>query len=173
MLISCRKKFLFIANLKTASTSIEATLKPFSEIALTKSEEGKHMPFRVIEQRFGRMFSRPNHNFLIFGVMRDPVDLILSLYNSHTEAKFRDYPYLYTGSMDFNQFITEWTNKNADQIQLQLTRFLDNQGNIGANYIISYERLAEGLNHVASVINVPELRKLRRENVSDQQTPTE
>jgi hypothetical protein len=169
LLISIKQKFVFIANLKTASTSIETTLKPFSDIALTKSEEGKHMPFRVIEERFGRIFHDVGRQkFLIFGVMRNSVDFVLSLYNSHTDDRFKNNSCLYTGGLDFDQFLAEWTKNNPDQIQPQCIRFLDRQGKIGADYIISYQKLVDGLGYVASVIDVPDLLKLHSENVSRQ-----
>src|SRR5215472_15851737 len=168
MLISFSRKFVFIANLKTASTSIETVLRPLAEICLVESQLGKHMPFQAIEQRFGWSLDRfGRENFLIFGVIRDPVDYLLSLYNSHATQKFKDDTILYTGNMDFDQFLTEWTERNADQIRPEFQRFLTRDGEIGANYIISYANLAQGLSHVGSIINVPGLPKLGQKNVSE------
>ncbi len=45
MLLSLTKKFLFIANLKTASTSIERVLNGHCELRLTHSPFGKHQTF--------------------------------------------------------------------------------------------------------------------------------
>ncbi len=127
------------------------------------------MPFRVIEERFGRIFADVGRQkLLIFGVMRNSVDFIISLYNSHTNDKFKTDAHLYTGDMNFEQFIAKWIETNSDQVRPQFTRFLDRQGKIGADYIISYEKLVEGLNYVASVIDVPALVKLHIENVSGQ-----
>jgi hypothetical protein len=162
-----KRHFVFVANLKTASTSIETALKPFSDIALTKSEDGKHMPFSVIEERFSRMLDEVGREkFLIFGVMRNPVDFVLSLYNSHTDDRFKNDSSLYTGNLSFDEFLEHWTENNFDQVRPQFTRFLDKQGKIAANYIISYERLPDGLRYVASVTGVLSLKNLCNENVS-------
>jgi FkbH-like protein len=168
MLISFSRKFIFIANLKTASTAIEGVLRPVAEICLVESRLGKHMPLQAIEQRFGWLLDRfGRENFLIFGVIRDPVDYLVSLYNSHAANKFKDDLNLYTGDMDFDKFISEWTERNADQIRPQFERFLTTNGTIGANYIISYANLTEGLRWAGSIINVPGLPKLGQQNVSD------
>jgi hypothetical protein len=170
MLISLTRKFIFIANLKTASTAIEAVLRPFSEIALVESRFGKHMPYQLIEQRFGWVFEVVNRqDFLIFGVMRDPVGLVISLYNSHRDRKFKDSQRLYTGDMDFDEFLDKWAEKNKDQMRPQLTRFLAADGKIGANYIISYENLTDGLEYVAGVFGTAGLRQPPRSNVSEAQ----
>ena len=42
MLLSLAHKFLFVANVKTASSSIEATLAPLAEIAIGETRFGKH-----------------------------------------------------------------------------------------------------------------------------------
>jgi glycosyltransferase involved in cell wall biosynthesis len=169
MLISLSRKFIFIANLKTASTSIEAALRPMADIALAQSQFGKHIPFREIERRFSWVFNILDHEeFFIFGIIRDPADFVISIYNSHSHKKFADNPKLFTGGMDFAQFFQEWTKRNPDQLVPQYTRFLTQDGKIGANYIISYSRLEEGLEYVANNLGVPALRELRRLNVSEQ-----
>lgn len=41
MLLSLSRRFIFVANLKTASTSIEACLRPFSENCIARTDFGK------------------------------------------------------------------------------------------------------------------------------------
>lgn len=168
MLISLSRKFIFIANLKAASTAIEEVLRPISQIALVESRFGKHMPYQLIERRFSWIFDLvKRQDFLIFGVIRDPVDSVISLYNSHRDTKFKDDPNLYTGNMSFDEFLDRWPEKNKDQIRPQFTRFIGSNGKIGANYIISYPRLDEGLEYIAAILRVPGLRQLPRSNVSE------
>jgi hypothetical protein len=165
MLIGLERKFIFIANLKSASTAIEDVLRPVSEIAL--SSIGKHWPLRTIEERFGWVFDIiDRHDILIFGVMRDPSEYIVSLYNSHAHIGFRRYPSLYTGDMCFDKFMTEWIPNNTDLLAPQFHRFLTREGRIGANYIISYGQLNRGLDYVANIISYPQLRRLDYTNVS-------
>lgn len=167
MLLSLTKKFLFIANLKTASTSIERVLSPHAEIRLTQSRFGKHQSFSEFAERFKWILNCVNVNELfIFGVMRDPTDYVLSLYNSHRVEQFRDTPKLYTGNMDFSQFIEQWVPKNADQLRPQYSRFTSAEGRIVANLILSFDRLAEGMPLVAEKLQIKELLNLPKSNPS-------
>jgi hypothetical protein len=168
MLISLSERFVFIANLKAASTAIETALRRYAEIALTEARFGKHQSFDDVERRFGWALSliEPRELF-VFGVMRDPVDYMISLYNSHAHPKFRDRPGLYTGSMDFGRFLEEWTVRNADQATPQYLRFLDRNKRLATHYLISYDRLEEGLRFVSDRLRVRGLLPLQRENRSE------
>lgn len=169
MLISLTKKFVHIANLKVASTSIERALRPFSEIALAESRFGKHMPLAEVETRFSWLFQfLARKEFLVFGAIRDPVDYVLSLYNSHSDDKFRDDTQLYTGRMDFDEFLSDWCVRNSDQLAQQHRRFLTRRGTIGANYIISFPKLQEGLQFIATMLQVPNLVTIGQCNASMQ-----
>jgi hypothetical protein len=169
MLIGLDRKFIFIANLKTASSAIEQTLKPLSEISITEAPFDKHMPFSSIEYLFSWTFDViPRQQFMIFGVMRNPVDFVLSLYNSHTHKSFRIvFPHIYTGGMNFDRFLAEWCEKNREQLVPQYTRFLDRNGAIAANFVIAYDQLPKGLRHVASCIGAPQLLRMPMVNVSN------
>lgn len=167
MLLSLTKKFVFIANLKTASTSIEKVLAPHADLRLMQSNYGKHQSFADFAERFKWMLGLIDVNELfIFGVMRDPVDYVLSIYNSHRADQFKNNPRVYTGNLDFAGFITNWVPKNADQIRPQVTRFVHTDGRIAANLLISFDKLQEGLAMVAKKINVPELLTLPKMNES-------
>jgi hypothetical protein len=169
MLIGLNRRFIFIANLKSASSAIEQTLKPLSEISLNDSAFGKHLPLAEIEQLFSWLFDLlPLENFLVFGVVRHPVDFMLSLYNSHAHENFRlTLPHLYTGGMSFDRFLEQWCEENSGQLAPQHSRFIAANGAIGANFIISYDRLASGLPYIATLIRAPELLALPRINVSE------
>jgi len=101
MLLSLNKKFLFIANLKTASTSIERVLAPHCELRLTQSNHGKHQSFVEIAERFRWLLGVANvEDLFIFGVIRDPVDFVISLYNSHKREQFKDNDFTSRHKMD-------------------------------------------------------------------------
>jgi hypothetical protein len=169
MLIGLSKKFIFIANLKAASSAIEQALKPSAEIAFIEAQSDKHIPFLEIERRFGWIFDTvPREKFMIFGVMRDPVDFVISLYNSHTHISFRIvFPHLYTGGMSFERFLDKWCIENSGELVPQYTRFVDENGAIGANFIIGYDRLLDGLRYIAASIGAPQLLTLPKVNVSN------
>lgn len=167
MLLSLSKKFLFIANLKSASTSIEHALGPYAELRLQQSNYGKHQSFVDFSERFRWLLGVANVNDLfIFGVIRDPVDYALSMFNSHRREQFKNNPKLYTGDMDFSRFIAEWVPKNADQIKPQSSRFISAEGRLVTNLLISYDKLQAGLEMVAKRLNVPEVTSLPRTNES-------
>ena len=168
MLIGLQRKFVFIANLKSASSAVEKILRPLSEIALVESRFGKHLPFHRIEERFAWVFKLiPPNEFMIFGIIRDPIEYTISLFNSHTDIKFQNDPRLYTGEMDFDMFLGKWCTVNADQIRPQFTRFIGKDGTIAANLIISFPKISEGLDVVASRIDAPDLRSLPIVNASN------
>ena len=150
MIINLRQNFIFLATLKTASTSIEAALRPRAEICLMESRFGKHMTVAQMMTNFGWLCAEQDiKQFLIFGGVRDPYDFMLSLYNSHNSAHFMEKaPRLYTGGMTFTDFLQRWVPDNASQVIPQYRRFLDSTGKIGANYIVSYEKLSEGLDTI-------------------------
>ena len=150
MIINLRQNFIFLATLKTASTSIEAALRPRAEICLIESRFGKHMTVAQMMTNLGWLFAEQDiRRFLIFGVVRDPYDFMLSLYNSHNSVHFKESaPRLYTGSMNFTEFLERWVPANASQVLPQYRRFLDASGKIGANYVVSYEKLHEGLDTI-------------------------
>ena len=167
MLFSLTKKFLFIANLKTASTSIEKVLAPHADIRLLRSEFDKHLSFAKFIRHFGWLANRVGMDeVFVFGVIREPVDYVLSLYNGHSKERFRDRPALYTGDMDFAQFLSVWVPGHPDQLKPQISRFKTAEGTIAANLLISFDRLHEGLEIVAERLKIPVLTKLPRENES-------
>jgi hypothetical protein len=167
MLLSLNKKFLFIANLKTASTSIERVLAPHCELRLTQSNHGKHQTFVEVAERFRWLLSVANvEDIFVFGVIRDPVDFVISLFNSHKREQFKDNSKLYTGDMDFARFLSHWVPKNVDQLKNQYVRFISTEGRLITNLLISYDKLDEGLAIVAERLGVPELTKLPKANAS-------
>jgi hypothetical protein len=86
MLISLSKEFIFLANLKSASTAIEAALSPYAQVVLTDTRFGKHQLFSEVETRFQWMLNIIDpQRLLVFGVLRDPAELLISLYNSHRD----------------------------------------------------------------------------------------
>jgi hypothetical protein len=165
VLISLSHKFIFVANLKTGSTSIERALRPYSEISMVRSEWGKHISLGHAELRFSRIFELiPRSDFFAFGALRDPVDWMVSLYQSHRSIQFRGTP-LDTSDMTFEEFQGKWVAANADQIVPQITRLLDAKNEFGVDFVLRFEKLEEDLTSVCALLGVPRVR-LSRENAS-------
>lgn len=143
MLISLTGGFLFIANLKTASSSIERMLGPVSDIAIRHTHIGKHQPLEGIERRYAWLFKQvPIDSLVVFGVMRDPVDYLISLYNSHQKPAFAGGP-ISTVGVDFDRFVDEWSIKSW-QADLQ-KRMFTRRGEIGIDVLIDFAELAPQL----------------------------
>ena len=150
MLIGLRDKFIFLATQKTASTAIETAWRPRADICISDAMFGKHLTIAEMLARYAWLFElRDAREFFIFGVIRDPVEFALSLFNSHKGPGFANMPHVYTGGMDFTDFIERWVPANYPQITPQHERFLDLRNTIGANYIITFDKLAAGLDHVS------------------------
>ncbi len=81
MLVSIEKKIAFLAMTKTASTSIEAALSPYCDIAFYNNPRVKHIPWR----RYNR-FVTPYLNRMGFSdiettcLFREPVSWLFSWY---------------------------------------------------------------------------------------------
>ena len=155
MLISLNYKFIFVANIKTASNSIEKVLSPYSDICLTETRFEKHATLAEIERRFSWLFGLiKREEFFIFSVIRDPVDLVVSLYSSHTAPQFAGDPGLYTGELQFSEFRSSWAARNAEQLRPQAYRFLNQQGELDLDYIISYRNLIDGFRVIGERLGI-------------------
>jgi hypothetical protein len=164
MLISLRKEFIFVANLKTASTAIEKQLRSVCEVAILQTRFGKHHGLDEIEKRFSWVFDYVRRDeMFVFGVIRDPVDFLVSLYNFHKEA-FLGQP-SYTGGISFEQFMSDWTRRNSWQCRPQSERFRNKEGVFDLDYLIDYAKLDEQLAQVCRILKVRQA-VLTRENVS-------
>jgi hypothetical protein len=157
MLISLQHQFIFIANLKTASSSIEMSLRPFCEIAIPQTGYGKHASFAAIERRFPWVFKYvKREEFFVFGVLRDPVDYVLSIYNSHKKPDFIGLPH-YTGDKPFPEFYDAWKRRRSWQLEPQSKRFMDSKGSFAADYVLDYEHLNEQWSMFCRVLGVPDV----------------
>ena len=142
MLLSLSHKFIFVANLKSASTAIEAALGPKAEIKVSATKFGKHDGLSAISNKFAWIKRYvPYEEFFVFGVIRDPVDYLLSLYNSHQKPAF-DGKQQSTKDMSFDEFLGPWCERSW-QARPQRKRFEDEHGRLRVSYLIDLAALAE------------------------------
>lgn len=178
MLLSLAHKFLFVANVKSASSSIERALRSKAEIAITETRFGKHADLSVISRRFPwvRQYV-PYADVFVFGVLREPVDWILSLYNSHTKSDFDGLPYS-TKGVSFEHFLRDGVEKRW-QMRQQHLKFTDEAGRFQLSHLLDFatlegefprltERLGLGAIQLARANPSPEIltrKDLRKEDV--------
>jgi hypothetical protein len=139
--MSLSQKFIFVANLKTASTAIEAAIGDKAEIKIAATRFGKHDGLSAISQKFSWIKRYvPYEEFIVFGVMREPVDYLLSLYNSHQKSAF-DGKQQSTKDMAFDNFLENWCARSW-QAKPQHLRFTDEHGRLRMSYIIDLAHLS-------------------------------
>ncbi len=167
MLIGIERKFVFVANTKTASTSIETALEPVSEIAFKGTPQRKHITLHAAIEAHPEIFAQPGQwprFFFKFGVMRDPLDWIGSWFRYRKSNKV-DSPLPL--EMSFAEFWQQkdWNFLRADgRPYLQRDMFCGPQGKVLADVILPYHRLATMFPRICQGLGVA--RPLPRENVS-------
>lgn len=167
MLIGVRKRFIFVANTKTASTSIENMIASQVEIMRGGSPRQKHIMLRDVRKEYWFLFDRPDHAFdtyFKFGVMRDPIDWIVSWYRYRKGNKTAS-PLPET--MTFADFWAErdWNIQRANgEPYLQQDLFVAADGTLLADMIIPYGNLQEGLHGICQRLQMP--MELLHHNVS-------
>jgi len=157
MLLSLSRKFIFVANVKAASTSIEAALADFAEIRVRKTEFGKHNGLTAISADYPwvRRYV-PYEAFFVFGVMRDPVDHLLSLYNAHSGEDLKGSA-MPTRGMPFDKFMDAWRKDNW-QAEPQHWHFQDKHGRFKMSHVIDYDRVTSDFNDICVRLGFGDLR---------------
>jgi len=167
MLIGLERKFVFVANTKTASTSVESALGPVSEVVLAETPEQKHMPLHAAIEAHPEIFAQPGQwprFFFKFGVMRDPLDWIDSWFR-YRKSNRVESPL--PPQMSFAEFWEQqdWNFRRADgRPYLQRDMFCGPQGKVLADVIIPYHRLPEMFALICDALGVAHA--LPRKNVS-------
>lgn len=174
MLISVTKRFVFVANTKAASTSIERILIPHSEVFRSGTPQRKHIPLYDTLQTYRFLFDQPNHapqRYFKFGVMREPLDWIGSWFRYRRGNKVQSpLPYDTT----FAQF---WAAKDwnillkGGQPNLQQRMFIGPKGSVLADVVIPYHRLDVMLPEILNLLGIAA--DLPRQNVSEITAPPE
>lgn len=178
MIISLQHRFVFVANTKAASTTIENLLRPHVDVCLSSEPKLKHMPLARIHQVFEPIFQMSEHqlaDFASFGVLRDPTEWVVSWFNylSRPKSKIRQGP-RYVGDVEFGDFcrVVAESADTPDRpawatLGGQLRRFsLGDE--IGLNVIVDHARLSSGFAELSELIgrDLSEDLQTRRENVS-------
>ncbi|MDQ9172263.1 sulfotransferase family 2 domain-containing protein [Oxalobacteraceae bacterium R-40] len=164
MLISFSKRFLFIANTKTASTTIERNLRRHADISISATRLGKHMSYSQVLKNFKFVFRKSGaaaDEYFRFGVIREPVDWVVSWYNYRhrdqlmsNSAKMKKS----THGITFEEFVFEMM-KPANRgkfahIGNQLAKFTANDGSLGVDYLIPLSRVETELQIIATELGI-------------------
>lgn len=157
MQIGVRNRFVFVANTKAASTSLEAALAPHAEIQRAANSPRKHIPMieavKVYDFLFKQEGYEPN-TFFRFGVMRDPLEWIASWYRYR---KGNNVQSPLPQDMDFVGFWrkNDWNITRADGAKhLQRDMFCWRKGGLAVDYIIPYGALDTDFGMICKGLNL-------------------
>lgn len=166
MLIGVKKRFVFIANSKTASTSIEKALVGHAEIQRGGTPQRKHILLRAALREYDFLFGREGYGaggFFKFGVMRDPVEWIQSWYRYRKGNKVA---YRLAEGTSFADFWQDWLANPAKsgKKRLQSNAFTRMNGTLIADYIIPFPDLESQFATIMQGLGIDA--KLAHQNVS-------
>ncbi|MEO9682409.1 hypothetical protein [Tateyamaria sp.] len=170
MLIAVKKRFVFVANSKTASTSIDKAIMSECEIYRGGSPQNKHIFLRQAIKEYDFLFGRPKYapsTFFKFGIIREPLSWVQSWY------RYR----LGNGSIDAGMtFQAFWDNKAGPAARKgkrmkQSNFFTKHNGELLIDYLIPYEDLAAQFEKIGSQLGIqtslPHKNKSAVEKISD------
>lgn len=104
MLASVDKGFVLLAQQKTGTTTLERAFKPHSEFHVGGRPKWKHITYLQFKTIFGDFFE--SRGCEIFGVVRDPIDHMQSIYRFRTIDSGQTQTR--TNNVTFQQFINAW-----------------------------------------------------------------
>ena len=156
-MISVEKRFIFVANTKAASTSIEHLLLPHSDIISSGNPQRKHIPMKQVLNKYPFLFEQPNFqpdSFFRFGVMRHPLDWIKSWYQYR---KGNNVASPLADNIDFSAF---WAQKDWNILRRNGTRHLQRQkfcsphDELLMDVIIPHHRLGEMFGNICEELKI-------------------
>lgn len=164
MIISDQYGFLFVENLRTASSSLHQALRPLASVALGVTAAGKHLSLAEIYERFGAETVAPLYKC---AVIREPVSYLWSLYRFHKRPGFDGQPHS-TRDLSFEAFYSGDTH--GWMRVPQAARFADPSGEYGLDLLIRFEDVSAGFSYLKFRLGLPNL-LLPMVNTSDPSRP--
>ena len=158
MLISLKYNFVFLCTPKNASTSIEAMLRPYCEIAYLEHPHLRHINYRnyiqYIEPFLKREMNRDNLETIC--LVREPVSWLYSWYRFLFRVSLRDpnnskYQNS-TFGITFSEFVSEYTSSNPRpfaKVESQYEFVQDANSQIGVDSIFAYEHLDDFVHYLS------------------------
>ena len=149
MIISDHFGFLFVANLRTASSSIHMALDRAATVILYETGKGKHYPLSEVYRRYGTERIDP---LFKWAVIRRPVSYLWSLYEFHKAPAFDGKPHSTKGK-SFEDFY--FGDTHGWMTVPQWTRFLGPDGTYDLDFLVSMDQLSEGFSYVKFRLGLP------------------
>ncbi len=171
MLVSTKHNFVFLCNPKTASTSIEAALKPYSNIVLDKPF--KHTNYREYSKYFASYISEKSglDRIETICVVRNPLSWLHSWYQFRSRHELRNPEHPNhknsTFGTKFEEFVETYMSPNPPSfanIGSQFSFVKDEKNKIGVDTIFLYENISDFADYMSH--KVGKRLKIEYKNVS-------
>jgi hypothetical protein len=163
MLLSLRRRFVFLSNMKAASTTVETTLQPYAELQRIYPHNTKHFSLNQVRGAFPEIFSTPPFRdgaFVRFGVIRDPLSWICAWFNYRSASNLSDPTHVahdqYCGSLSFREFASEVVRPDPrpfGRVRLQ-SDILATNGRLDCNFIIDSEKFEEDFSDLLELLDL-------------------
>ena len=167
MLLSDRYNFLFLANPKCASSSVEAEWRNYSHISIRSTKLGKHISYREVQKHLKFVFKRterPIESFFRFGIVRDPIDKAVSWFN-YRARKCSTPPTKGDAIKDFATSVAAQAEKGGNN-RGQHRFFSDQEGNLGTDYLIALPKLSEELPRLRNALGIKARKKSAKSHLN-------
>lgn len=138
MIIDYKNKLVFIANSKSASTSIEESLMKFSYCGhIGGCPSLKHMSFKTFQE-----IKKPLgiEKFITWCLVRNPIEKLVSWYNYRSRKSIKDTE-RYTGDKTFLEFLNSLSSKNIHEYH-DVSNIHDNNNN-AVDIVFDYSNTSE------------------------------
>jgi len=167
MVISHRKKFIFVHNYKVAGTSLRRSLRKYDDKSPLKSPLQSKLP--LLFGIYPRIYSNnyPTHittaelkeqlpleifeSYYKFGFVRNPWDWQVSLYSFMCKNEKHFQHELAKSMSGFEEYIHWRVN---EEVRLQRRFFYDEDGNCLVDHIGKIENLADELGFLSNKLNL-------------------
>ena len=167
MVISHRKKFIFVHNYKVAGTSLRRSLRKYDDKSPLKSPLQSKLP--LLFGIYPRIYSNnyPTHitaaelkeklpqgvfdSYYKFGFVRNPWDWQVSLYSFMRKNEKHFQHELAKSMSGFEEYIHWRVN---EEVRLQRRFFYDNDGNCLVDHVGKIENLADELGYLSKELNL-------------------
>ena len=157
MMIDIEKRFIFAANSKAASTSIEHVLTPYSKFKRRGTPQEKHIGlFEAFHKDpyLSKLTPEDRSDYFIFGVMREPLEWILSWYRYRKGNKVSNP---LPTDMSFADFwmAKDWNIlRNNGSKYLQKDIFCGPAGKVLADVIVPHHCLTEMMGDIFAKLGI-------------------
>lgn len=175
-IISFSKKFIFIHNSKVAGTSMRAALMPYEPFFL-RNKFSQYLKHKFVRAHISaaelkdKIPHRIFNTYFKFGLVRDPWDRQISLYEFIRQNPKHFQHDLILSFKDFNEYLYWRVNDNLNP---QKTYFYDNDGNFLVDEVYKIENLPNAIKQLESRLNIqlcmPHYNKSKRQKFREYYT---